>query len=158
MNISYKGANVVERDALAVTLALTQRHQIEYDLKDVGKAPIPPIVGTVVRVIQPPVEHPEWPCQLLVFWEGGDFVPDLTRWELPTWLEPAYEYGCDGFPLFSVETDGYGHLVVRNPEGTEVNSVALDLDDERRDQAFFDGVTRAVAGWWRKQNYTLAGK
>lgn len=157
MNISYKGANVVERDALAVTAMLAQRHQIEHNIKDNGKMLIPPPVGTVVRVVKAP-EGSGLPPQLLVFWEGEDLVPDLTTWELPANLDPAYEYGCDGFPLFSVETDGYGHLVVRNPEGTEVNSAAIDLDDERRDQAFFDGVLSAVAGWWRKQQYTLAGK
>lgn len=152
MNINYPGARVMLRDEITLYRFLVDRADVSLD----GYEPVA-VVGTVVRVIKAP-EGSGLPPQLLVFWEGADFVPDTTTWEMPMWLEPAYQYGGDGFPLFSVETDGYGSIVLRNPQGAEVSSVAIDLDDQRRDQAFFDAVVRTVAGWWRKQQYTIAGK
>lgn len=78
-----KGTNVMMRDELRLYYYLAEHSEISLE----GYEPVA-VVGTVVRVIKAP-EGSGLPPQLLVFWEGADFVPDTTTWEMPMWLESA---------------------------------------------------------------------
>ena len=136
MNISYKGASVMLRDELRLYWYLAERSEIPLE----GYESVA-VVGTVVRVIKAP-EGSGLPPQLLVFWEGADFVPDTTTWEMPMWLEPAT---VDGFPVLSVDTDGYGYLYARGADGQSVGCVELTSGEPLQD--FLD----VVAEWWNDQ-------
>jgi hypothetical protein len=155
---TYTGALVRERDAQRVTDMLIQRsglHKIPID------APAPQ--GVIVRVVQPPFDKRDRPVQVLVFWEGHDFVPDLLTWTTPMWLEPTYPnatYRADlyGFPILALESDGYGFIYARNPNGEIAATVEIHPDSRKTSNELFRAALhQAIDAWCHEPTRTTAG-
>lgn len=100
------------------------------------------------------------PAQVLVFWTGADLVPDRTEWLTEIDIDGDYPGGNTyrawdrEFPVFAVESGGYGDVSVLTPDGERAVYVyGHDLpgyDDAEPDDAFRLLVTTAVAQYLDK--------
>lgn len=107
------------------------------------------VEGIVVRVINAPFGT-NLPQQVLVFWPGGDFVPDATEWHVAGEIEPFnpknfYRADLMGFHLLSLDTDGYGFVYARNADCTEQACVQVERDSGN--EGMLKALHEAVNQW-----------